>query len=178
MATNFKLVMNANYWLASLPPTRRTAIGRYAKVVSYDMQGKQCYSTIPIKNQQVRISLTWTPSHLTAWTDSPVPFPLGKKGSGTLANCSLCGDEATLFFLASPVRSSFSADACTILQAIHWSQKLQLVCHFLLLLFTRPLPRDGGMAEDHGAPEAEQLPRVWTRGRREIVAKEWAAQSP
>ena len=33
----------------------------------------------------------------------------------------------------------------------------------LLLLFTRPLPRDGGMAEDHGAPEAGQLPRVWTR---------------
>ena len=24
------------------------------------------------------------------------------------------------------------------------------------------------MAEDHGAPEAEQLPRVWTRGCREI----------
>ena len=23
------------------------------------------------------------------------------------------------------------------------------------------------MAEDHGAPEAEQLPRVWTRGRRD-----------
>ena len=37
----------------------------------------------------------------------------------------------------------------------------------LLLLFTRPLPRDGGMAEDHGAPEAGQLPRVWTRGRTE-----------
>ena len=37
-----------------------------------------------------------------------------------------------------------------------------------MLLFTRPLPRDGGMAEDHGAPEAGQLPRVWTRGRREI----------
>ena len=38
----------------------------------------------------------------------------------------------------------------------------------LLLLFTRPLARDGGMAEDHGAPEAGQLLRVWTRGRREI----------
>ena len=25
----------------------------------------------------------------------------------------------------------------------------------------------GGMAEDHGAPEAGQLPRVWTRGCRE-----------
>ena len=38
----------------------------------------------------------------------------------------------------------------------------------LLLLVTRPLPRDGGMAEDHGAPEAGQLPRVWARGRKEI----------
>ena len=31
------------------------------------------------------------------------------------------------------------------------------------LLFARPLPTDGDMAEDHGAPEAGQLPRVWTR---------------
>ena len=36
-----------------------------------------------------------------------------------------------------------------------------------LLLFIRPLPRDGGMVEDHGAPEARQLPRVWTSGRTE-----------
>ena len=37
----------------------------------------------------------------------------------------------------------------------------------LLLLVTRPLSRDGGMAGDHGAPEGGQLPKVWTRGRRE-----------
>ena len=42
----------------------------------------------------------------------------------------------------------------------------------LLLLFTRPLPRDGGMTEDHGAPEAEQLPGVWTRGRKEIESRQ------
>ena len=42
----------------------------------------------------------------------------------------------------------------------------------LLLLFTRPLTRDGGMAEYHGAPEAEQLPRVWTRGRKEIDSRQ------
>ena len=42
----------------------------------------------------------------------------------------------------------------------------------MLLLFTRPLPRDGGMAEDHGAPEAGQLPRVCTRGRREIESRQ------
>ena len=35
----------------------------------------------------------------------------------------------------------------------------------------------GGMAEDHGASEARQLPRVWTRGlKRERVAKERAVQ--
>ena len=42
----------------------------------------------------------------------------------------------------------------------------------LLLLITRPLPRDGGMAEDHGAPEAGQLPRVWTRGHRETESRQ------
>ena len=41
----------------------------------------------------------------------------------------------------------------------------------MLLLFTRPLPRDGGMAEDHGAPEAGQLPRVWTRGHKETKSE-------
>ena len=37
----------------------------------------------------------------------------------------------------------------------------------LLLLITQPLLRDGGMADNHGAPQAGQLPRTWTRGRRE-----------
>ena len=41
-----------------------------------------------------------------------------------------------------------------------------------LLLVTRPLPRDGGMAENHGAPEAGQLSRVWTRGRRETESRQ------
>ena len=34
------------------------------------------------------------------------------------------------------------------------------------------LSRDGGMAEDHGAPEAGKLPRVWTRGRRETESRQ------
>ena len=42
----------------------------------------------------------------------------------------------------------------------------------LLLLFTQPLPRDEGMAEDHGAPEAEKLPRVWTRGCKETKSRQ------
>ena len=41
-----------------------------------------------------------------------------------------------------------------------------------LLLFIRPFPRDGGMIGDHGAPEAGQLPRVWTRGRKETESRQ------
>ena len=50
----------------------------------------------------------------------------------------------------------------------------------LLLLVTRPLSRDGGMAEDHGSPEAGQLPRAWIRGRRETEGRQRAsgAKSP
>ena len=54
------------------------------------------------------------PHDLVLWTDGSVPFPFGKGGSGVLANCSFCGTEATLFFSAGPVCSSFSAEACTI----------------------------------------------------------------
>ena len=42
----------------------------------------------------------------------------------------------------------------------------------LLLLFTRPLPRDGGMAENHGVPEAGQLPKVWIKGRKETESRQ------
>ena len=54
------------------------------------------------------------------------------------------------------------------------------VAVLLLLLVTRPLPRDGGMADDHGAPEAGQLSRVWTRGRKEIESRQRVsgAESP
>ena len=43
------------------------------------------------------------PHDLVLWTDDLVPFPFGKGGSGVLANWSLCGIEATLFFSADPV---------------------------------------------------------------------------
>ena len=60
----------------------------------------------------------------------------------------------------------YSRSACI---GIHNVEFLCYVTHILerLLLFTRPLPRDGGMVEDHGAPEAGQLSKIWTRGRRE-----------
>ena len=67
-------------------------------------------------------------------TDGSVPFPFGKGGSGVLANCSLCGTEATLSFSAGPVCSSFSAEACAILHAFCWSRQHQQVCHFSSLL--------------------------------------------
>ena len=55
---------------------------------------------------------------------------------------------------------------------IEFSDEISEACLLLLLLFTRPLPRDGGMAEDHGAPEAGQLPRVWTRGHKETESRQ------
>ena len=51
-----------------------------------------------------------------------------------LANCSLCGTEATLSFSVGPVCSSFSAEACAILHALCWSRQHQQVCHFSSLL--------------------------------------------
>ena len=75
------------------------------------------------------------PHDLVLWTDGSVPFPFGKGGSGVLANCSLCGTEATLSFSAGPVCSSFSAEACAILHALCWSRQHHKVCHFSSLLF-------------------------------------------
>ena len=71
------------------------------------------------------------PSHdLVLWTDGSVPFPFGKGGSGVLANCSLCGTEATFSFSAGPVCSSFSTEACAILHALCWSRQHHKACHF------------------------------------------------
>ena len=42
----------------------------------------------------------------------------------------------------------------------------------LLLLIIRTLPRNGGMAEDHGASETGLLPTAWTRGRSETESRQ------
>ena len=42
------------------------------------------------------------------WTDGSVLFPFGKDGSGVLANCSLCGTEATFFFQQAQYAQVFS----------------------------------------------------------------------
>ena len=95
-------------------------------------------SDTPLSRQGAALAhLDSLPPHdLVLWTDGSVPFRFGKGGSGVLANCSLCGTEATLSFLAGPVCSSFSAEACAILHALCWSRqhhKLK-VCHFSSLL--------------------------------------------
>ena len=71
---------------------------------------------------------------LVLWTDGCVPFPFGKDGPGVLANCSLCGTEATLLFSAGPVCSSFSAKASIILQALCWFRQHNKSATSLLLL--------------------------------------------
>ena len=71
---------------------------------------------------------------LVLCTDGSVPFPFGKDGFGVLANCSLCGTETTLFFSTGSICSSFSAEACAILQALCWFRQHQQVCHFSSLL--------------------------------------------
>ena len=58
------------------------------------------------------------PYNLVLWTNGSVSFPFGKGGSGVVANCFFCGTEATLSFSESLVGSSFSAEACAILQAL------------------------------------------------------------
>ena len=51
--------------------------------------------------------------------------------------------------------------------AVDWCKaKLSVVVAY-------PSPSEGwGLAEDHGAPEAGKLPRVWTRGRRETESRQ------
>ena len=61
-------------------------------------------------------------------------FLLARAAQTYLPNCSLCGTKATLSFLAGPVCSSFSAEACAILHALFWSQQHHKVCHFSSLL--------------------------------------------
>ena len=82
------------------------------------------------------------PHDLVLWTDRSVSSSFGKGNSCILANCSLCGAEATLSFYAGPVCSSFSVEACTILQALCWFWQHQQVCHFsLTLALSSPLSR-------------------------------------
>ena len=77
--------------------------------------------------------LSLPPYNLVIWTDGPVPFLFGKEGFNVLANYSLCGTEATISFYAGSVCSSFSTEACAILQLLSWSRQHQLVCYYYSL---------------------------------------------
>ena len=67
------------------------------------------------------------PHDLVLWTDGSVPFPFGQGGSGVLANCSLCGTEATLSFSAGPVHAQVSplkpAPFCTLVAGLGSTNK-------------------------------------------------------
>ena len=100
----------------------------------------------PLSRQGAALAhLDSLPLHdLVLWTDGSVPFPFGKGGSGVLANCFLCGTEATLSFSAGPVCSSFSAEACAILHALaglgstNKSAIFLLFSYFLTLVLSSP----------------------------------------
>ena len=89
-------------------------------------------SGLPLSRQGAALAhLDSLPPHdLVLWTDRSFRFRFGKSGSGVLANCSLCGIEATLSFSAGPVCFSFSAGAFAILDALCWSRQHQQVCRF------------------------------------------------
>ena len=63
---------------------------------------------------------------LVIWTDCSVPVPFGI-GSSYLSKAYFV---TTLSFSAGLVCSSFSAEACAILQAICWSRQHKQVSHF------------------------------------------------
>ena len=73
---------------------------------------------IPLIVAKVQLSLILNSLRsydLVLWTDGSILFRFGKGNSSVLANCSLCGTDATLSFSAGLVCSSFSAEAYTIL---------------------------------------------------------------
>ena len=58
---------------------------------------------------------------------------------------------------------------------MRFSKKLKHNFIFVVVVVTRPISRDGGMAEDLRSPEAGQLPRPWIRGRRETGSHQKAS---
>ena len=46
--------------------------------------------------------------------------------------------------------------------------------YVVVVVATRLLPRDGSIAEDHGAPEAGKIPKAWSRDRKETESPQKA----
>ena len=86
---------------------------------------------------KVRLLFTLTLSHHTIWClkQTALFFFFLAKAVLAYLPTALCGSEATLSFSAGPVYSSFSTEACAILQALRWSRQHQQVCLFSFLLF-------------------------------------------
>ena len=86
-----------------------------------------------------------SPYNMLLWTDDTAPFPFGKDGSGVIANCFLCGTEATLFFSAGPVAQVFPlkpAPFCmffTGLGSTNTSSISLLFSYYLILVLSSPL---------------------------------------
>ena len=112
-----------------------------------------------------------SPHDLVLWTDGSVSFRFGKGGSGVLANCSLCGAEATLSYSAGPVCSSFSAEACAILHALCWSRQHHKVCHFSSLLL---LSDSGSVLATLSSPPSFLLSQTLWQIWQELSSLSWS----
>ena len=110
-----------------------------------------CYrSDPPLSRQGAALAhLDSLPPHdLVLRTDGSVPFPLGKDGSGVLANCSLCGTEATLSFFGRPSMFQFfllkPAPFCTLFAGLGSTNKSAIFLLFssclTLVLSLPPCP--------------------------------------
>ena len=87
---------------------------------------------IPLSHAKVRLSPTLALFPLMIWYSGQTAlflFLLARAAPAYLPT-ALCGTEATLFFSAGPVCSSFSAGGCAILHALWWSRQHQQVCRF------------------------------------------------
>ena len=116
-------------------------------ILEFTLSSSCSCSNLPLTRQGVALAhLDSLPPHdLVLRTESSVPFPFGKGNSGVLANCSLCGTEATLSFSADPVCSSISAEACVILQALCWycstnKSAISILFFYLTLTLSSPPP--------------------------------------
>ena len=84
------------------------------------------------------------PHDLVLWTDGSVPFPFGKGRSDVLANCSLCGTEATLLFQQAQYVAVFPlkpAPFCTLFAGFGSTIKsaiFLLFSYYLTLVLSSP----------------------------------------
>ena len=114
-----------------------------------------CSRSDPSSLAKVRLSLALILSLLSIWC-------FGQTVLFLLAKTALVYLPTALFvtlkplFSAGPVRLSFSAKACAILQALCWSRKHQQVCHFSSLLL---LSDSGSVLTTLSSPPSFLLPQ-------------------